>query len=188
MEQKSTSLLKSGLTYGLYMGLISVLISVVIWATSLMENLGMWGSAVIGLITLAVNLILLIVFTKSYRNKELGGFISFGNAFKFALILVVVSVIIGAIYNYIFQTLIDPGYTARVMAAIQEKTLAYMTNAGVSEAQINKTMEKFQDIPTVGKSLWQGLMFGVIGGAILSLISSAIAKKNIDAESTDSVV
>jgi hypothetical protein len=179
MEQKST-IWKSALTYGLYMGLISILVSVVIWATSMMENLGMWGSAVIGIVSLAINLILLIVFTKSYRNKELAGSISFGQAFSFAILLIVVSVIIGAIYNYIFQTLIDPGYTARVMAAIQEKTMAYLQNAGVSEAQMNKTLEKFQDVPTVFKSIKQGLIFGIIGGAILALISSAIVKKKIE--------
>jgi uncharacterized membrane protein (DUF485 family) len=177
MEQRSTSLLKSSFIYGLYMALVSILLSVIIWAGSLMESLGMWGSAVIGLASLLISFILLIVFTKAYRNKELGGVITFGKAFQFGLLVVVFSTIIVTIYNYIFYTIIDPEYMTNLMAIMQEKTMAYMENAGVPESQMNRAMERFEEIPSTFKTLKQGVMYGIIGGAVLALISSAIVKK-----------
>jgi hypothetical protein len=43
MEQKSSPLLKSSLTYGLYAALISIFLNVVIWAGGIMESLGILG-------------------------------------------------------------------------------------------------------------------------------------------------
>jgi hypothetical protein len=138
----------------------------------------MWGSALIGIVSLVITLTILIIFTKLYRDKELGGTITFGQAFKFGFVVVVVSVIVNSIYTYIFQSFIDPEYMTRVMQSIQGKTLAYLEKVGASEVQINKTMEKFADVPTAMKSVKQALISGLIGGAILSLISSAVIKKN----------
>lgn len=177
MEQKST-LLKSALVYGLYAGLISILLSVIIWAGGLLESLGMWGSALIGILSLVVTLIILIIFTRMYRDKELGGVITFGQAFQFGILVIVVSIIVSSIYTFIFQSFIDPDYMVRVMQSIQDKTLAYLERMGASDAQIDKTMARFAEVPTVFKSIKQGLISGLIGGAILSLISSAVIKKN----------
>ncbi len=178
MEQKSTSVLKSSLTYGLYMALISILVSLVIWAGSILESLGMFGSAAIGLFQIVLTFVLLLIFTKNYRNKELGGSITYGQAIKFAILVVIISTIISTIYTYVFHTLIDPGYMERIMTLMQEKTLNYMEKMGAPESTINDTMEKLQDIPTVFDTIKQSVMYGLIGGGIIALITSAIVKKN----------
>ena len=177
MEQKSNSIWKSGLIYGLYLGIISVLISVVIWAGSVMESMGIFGSLIIITVILIITFLLLLFFTKAYRNKELGGFISFGKAFQFAIIVVLISTIISSIYNYIFYTIIDPGYMENLMAVMQQKTIQYLEKVGAPESRIDKTLEKFEDIPTLWESIKKGILNGVIGGAILSLIVGAIVKK-----------
>jgi len=177
MEQNSSTIWKSSLIYGLYLALISILISVIIWAGDLMQSFGIWGSAIIGLISIVITFVLLIVFTKLYRNKVLGGFISYGHAFKFGVLVVVFATIISSLYNLLFHTVIDPGYTENLMAVMQQKTISYMEQVGAPESQIDKTVEKFSDIPTVWETIKQGLLIGVISGVILSLISAAIVKK-----------
>ncbi|MBN1821539.1 MAG: DUF4199 domain-containing protein [Prolixibacteraceae bacterium] len=176
MEQKS-SLLKSSLIYGLYLGLISILISVVIWATSLMEIMGIFGTSIIGLLSLIITFILLLVFTKSYRKKDLGGSITFGQAFLFGLLVMIFCTILTSIYNYVFSTIIDPEYTERLMAVLQQKTMEYMERVGAPESQINKAMERFGDVPTVFESIKRNVMYGVIGGAVMSLIIAASIRK-----------
>ena len=175
--------MKPAITSGVYLGLIGILISVIIWAGGLMESMGIWGSALIGIFNFVITFLLIFFFSKSYRNKFRGGFISFKDIFIYSLIMVIASVVIGAIYNLVFFTLIDPGYTERLMGVMQQKTITYMERVGAPESQINKTMEKFSEVPSTAKSIINGLVGGLIIGAILALISSAFVKKNPDIES-----
>lgn len=177
MEEKSASIWKSTGIYGLYMGLISIALSVIIWAGGLMESMGLFGSAIIGLLSFVITFLLLLFFTKAYRNKEMNGIISFKQAFQFAILVVIFSVLISTIYNYVFHTLIDPEYMKNLMAVMQQKTMDYMEKVGAPESQIEKTLEKFSEIPTIWKTLRQGIIFGVIGGGVLALIVAAIVKK-----------
>jgi uncharacterized membrane protein (DUF485 family) len=177
MEENSSPLLKSSLTYGVYLGLISIITSVVVWAGGLMESMGLFGSAIIGLASFLIMFLILFFFTKAYRNNEMNGIISFKQAFQFAMLVIVFSIIITTVYNYIFYTLIDPEYMKNLMAVMQQKTMDYMEKVGAPEAQIEKTIERFSEIPTIWKTLRQGVISGVIAGTIISLIVAAIVKK-----------
>jgi ABC-type Fe3+ transport system permease subunit len=124
-------------------------------------------------------IILLTIFTVNYRNKYFGGYISYKNAFLFGLLAVLVSIVLGIIYNIIFHKFIDPGYLERITMMMQDKTLEMLQSRGLSEDQIEQAMRRFEDqgVPTVAKTLRQSLIAGVIGGVIMSLISAAIGKK-----------
>jgi hypothetical protein len=180
MEEKSSPFLKTALTYGVYLGLISILISVVIWAGGIIESMGLFGGAIIGLFSFLISFILLWIFARNYRNKECEGYISFMGAFKFTLLVIVISTVISVIYSYIFNAFIAPDYLENLMAVMQQKTLAFMESKGVPEAQMDKAIEKFQEIPTIWKTLRQTALSGLIGGTIISLIVSVIVKKKIE--------
>jgi len=180
MEEKTSPLMKSALTYGVYLGLVSILISVVIWAGSIIESMGLFGGVFIGLFSFVISFVLLWVFAKNYRNKEFEGYISFSEAFKFTMLVVVFSTIVSLIYTYIFNAFIAPEYMENLMAVMQQKTLAFMESKGVPETQMDKAIEKFQEIPTIWKTLRQTALSGLIGGAVVSLIVSAIVKKKIE--------
>jgi hypothetical protein len=182
MKQKTNLLLKSSLTSGIYLGLISILISVLIWAGGLIESMGIFGGAILGLSSLAISFILLILFAKGYRNREFDGYISFREVFKFTLLAIIFSTLISILYSYIFNSFIAPDYLENLMAAMQQKTMDYMTNAGVPDSQIDKAMEKFEEIPTIWKTLKQTAFGGLIGGVVIALIASAIVKKNKHSE------
>jgi len=181
METQKNSMFKLAMTYGIYIAAISIIISVVIWATSLIESLGLMGSAFIGIVQLVILVYLLIYFTKRYRNSLLSGKITFSQAFTFGILLVVLSSVVTSLYSYIFNKFIDPEYAQRIITMIQDKTYQYMSSKGIPEDQIDSAMKKFEDkgIPTPIETLWSSLKFGLIGGAIMSLISSAIVKKNV---------
>lgn len=180
METQKTNSYKLAMTYGLYFGLISIILSVIIWATNFMEYLGLFGSVLLGILQLVLLVFLLIYFTKLYRNNELGGKITFGQAFVFGVLIVVFSTVISSLYSYIFNKFIDPDYAQRIMTMMQDKTYQWMSGNGVPQDQIDSAMQKFEakGIPSPIETLITSMEFGLIGGAIMSLISSAIIKKN----------
>ena len=184
MEAQKANMFKQAMTDGLYISAISIGISVLIWATSLMEKMGLFGSAFIGIIQLVLLVYLLIFFTKKYRNEMLSGKITFSQAFTFGVLLVVLSSVVTSLYSYIFNKFIDPEYASRIMTMMQDKTYQFMSSKGVPEDQIESAMKKFEEkgIPSPLETLKASLQFGLIGGVFMSLISSAIVKKNINSE------
>ena len=180
MEPEQTNPYKLAMTFGLYLGGITIFLSIIVWATALMEKLGLFGSLGIGLLNLGILIFLLIYFTKSYRDNQLDGKITFGKAFVFGVLIVLFSSVVSALYNYIFAKYIDPDYAHRIMTMIQDKTYQWMSSKGLSQDQIDSAMVKFeeQELPSPIDSLITSLKFGLIGGSIMSLLSSAIVKKN----------
>lgn len=184
METQKTNSYKLAMTYGLYFGLISIILSVIIWATNFMEVLGLFGSFLLGILQLVLMVFILIYFTKLYRNNELGGKITYGQAFIFGVLIVVFSTIISSLYSYVFNQFIDPDYAQRIMTMMQDKTYQWMSGKGLSQDQIDSAMQKFEakGVPSPLETLITSMEFGLIGGAIMSLISSAIVKKNVTSE------
>ncbi len=180
MEQKSSPLLTSSLTYGLYSALISIFLNVVIWAGGIMESLGLFGSLIVALLSFVISFVILFIFAKNYRNKEFEGYISFTEAFKFLMLVTIVSTVILVIYTYIFHSFIAPDYMENLMASMQQKTLEFMESRGIPDASIDQAMEKFKEIPTIAKTLRQAALSGIIGGGIISLIVAAIVKKKVE--------
>ena|SRR5690554_5503368 len=178
MNKQPASIWKSSLKYGISLGLISVVFSLIIWSAKLIEELGLFGSGLLGIFSLVISFIILLIFTRMYRNKELDGYISFNEAFQFGLLVVLVGTIITTIYNLLFHTVIDPGYTEHALAVMQQKTLDFMEGAGLPDSQIEETLNRLDDTPTLLESLRQGFVTSLISGVILSLITAAIVKKN----------
>lgn len=178
MEEKSTSMWKSAATYGFYLGIISILLSVIIWAGGIIESMGLFGGVMIGIFSFVLTFILLFIFAKGYRNKECGGIISFGMVFKFTFFAILVSTVISIVYNYIFHSFIAPEYMANLMAIMQEKTMIFLENKGVPESTMDEALKKFEEVPTMLKTLRQTALSGIIAGGIIALIVSAIVKKN----------
>jgi len=150
------------LNQGLYLGIISVFISLVVYATGnhLQPH---WSVSIIGVV-------LMIAFIIMGMNKfktSNGGFMSWGQAVKVGVGLTVVSTVIAIAYNLIFMNFIEPEFMSQV-AAIQEQT---WIDQGMSTDDIDAAkgmMEKFQG-PVIQSA------FGLVAAAFISFIISAIA-------------
>jgi hypothetical protein len=179
METKN-ALFISAIKSGLIIGVVSIVVFVIMYVADI-KPIGMMMPFVIMLIGLAINIAILVIMFKKYRT-ETGGFISFGNAFLYCFIALVVASIISTIFTLLFIQLIEPAYYKNIMDAQK----AYMENylAGkVSEEQMAQTMDKIDEqaanmgsIATTAKNF----LFGVIFSGIIALIVGAIMKKNPD--------
>lgn len=179
MENK-VSPFKPALNSGIILALVSIVISILVWVFGLMESMGIMGAAIMGITSLVITLVLLVIFTKSYRDKFFGGKFTYGKAFVFGFLVVVISALLTAIYNYIFNTFIDPEYMQNIALAIQDKTVSMMENSGANADAIDEVLVRFEEqgVPSALKQIQNDLVGGIIGGAVMALISAAIVKKD----------
>jgi hypothetical protein len=178
MENRTSAFFKSVLNSGLIFGVILIIIQLAFWMFNIIP-VGIGKSMLILAFNLAIYVVGVWWFTKSYRDGVLDGFINYGQAYLYGLTVVVFSTILVVIYTYIFNTFIDPEYTTRVLKTTANWTEEYMRSKGVPEGTITTTIDSMmaKGQKSVVKTAGGGLIGGVIMGAIISLISSAFAKK-----------
>ncbi|HEX2394366.1 MAG TPA: DUF4199 domain-containing protein [Bacteroidales bacterium] len=179
MEKKPT-LLQHTLIYGAILGIVSIIISLVMYIAGYMP-VNIKSTILTGLISIAISIIFVSYGIKSYRDKVLDGSISYGQAFVVGLLIIVFSALLGGIYNLIFTNVIDPEYMDRVLEATKNSTYDMMSNMGATDAQIEDSMDKFDERiakMTPMRTFMQGFIWSVIFGTIISLIVAAFTRKS----------
>src|SRR5690606_27565838 len=102
MEQQQSpfqAAIKPGLTIGL--------VSLALIFIAYFIDSSLLGSGWFGLVAIVLFFILIIYFGKQYRT-ELGGFMSFGTAFNFSFITMVISGLVGLIGQILLYQVVDP--------------------------------------------------------------------------------
>ena len=92
------------------------------------------GSMIIGFLSMIIAFSLIYVGVKNYRDKELGGTISFGKAFKMGLLIALVASTIyvitwAIVYTYVMPDFMDIYSAEIVKQAAQESTAAAQAKA-----------------------------------------------------------
>jgi hypothetical protein len=178
MEKAKTDIWQHTMTYGAILGISITILAIIFYILDILKY-NIFISIVIWLINLALTVIFVVIGTKNYRDKILGGYIDFGKAFLIGLLIVVFSSLITTLYNILLNTIIDPTYFERTMEAVKEWMGNFMYNKGISEEQIDQALEQIdsKEMPSVVSMIFSGIASSAIGGAILSLITAAILKK-----------
>ncbi len=167
MEEKS-SIWKIALNYGAITGLSLVILTTIWYVTNLTFN------QYVGWFNYVAIIALVIVGTKKQRELD-GGFISYGKALGVGSVICIVAGLILAIFTYILYVVIDVDLINKLYA-VQEQ--AMMTNPAITDEQIDMSMEMIKKFtnPTI---ITIGAFFGIaFMGFIISLVTSAVLKKN----------
>ena len=167
MEKKNPSVLVNALNWGVIIGLISIVYSVILYM------LNKTFSQALGYAGIIIIIAGLAVAMKSYRDKVLDGILPFGKAFGFGMLIVVVAALLGAIFTYLLYAVIDTGLSEKMMEFTTEK----MLKRGVPEAQLDLFLERAAKFQKPIPMAIAGLITSVLGGVVLSLIMAAIFKK-----------
>lgn len=181
MENKTKVFWKSAINHGVIFGIIMIIIQVLMWMFNFVP-VGIGKGLLTFVISLAFYVIVVFLFIKNYRDNSLGKIIPYGQAFLYGLTIFMIGSVIGAIFNFIFLSFIDPEYTARVIQTTATWTENFMKSKGVPDEQITRALDKINSraIPSPLKSSLSSLIGSLILGSIVSLISSAFAKKEED--------
>jgi len=165
--------------HGLLIGLISVVLSVVFWLIDPLLQFTIWW---LGLLTFVVVIVLLVVLAIDIR-KKIGGFWSFGEAFKSLFIMSAIIITINTAYSFILFKFIDPDLPEKVNTVMIDKITTTLSNAGLDQAKIDESTKSFTNGEFKAKlepnlkneaiALGGGLVFYVI----VDLIVAASIKK-----------
>ncbi|HEY3370414.1 MAG TPA: DUF4199 domain-containing protein [Prolixibacteraceae bacterium] len=176
MEQKST-FWKTAMTYGLYLGIVITLFSVILYVSGEALNKSL------GYITLPLYAVGIILAQIHYRDREQNGSISYGQAVGFGTAVMLFCAIISALYSLIIFK-VDPSLIEQVRIAQEE---AYLKN-GMNQEMIEKTMEMTAKMMTPGWMAIMGLFSTVIMGTIISLVTSIFVKRQPNQDVFDEVM
>ncbi|WP_330444074.1 DUF4199 domain-containing protein [Flavobacterium sp. C4GT6] len=163
---------KTILTYGLIGGVISTIGYII---TILTGHENMTNAMIIGFASMFIAFSLIFVAIKSYRDKQAGGVISFGNAFKMSVLMSLITssiyVIVWLIALYNFFPDFAQQYGDKIVEQMREagKT-AEQINAQIAENAI--LVENYKNpimviLYTYMEILPIGLLFSLLAAAIL---------------------
>ncbi len=158
------------LNYGLILGLIAVLLSVIGYVAGATEQGAQWPQWIFYL----VFAVFIFYSINAFRTKN-GGYMSLGQALKVGVGIAIVSGLIAAIYNYVFLTFIDPEIMENLMLAAEDKMIE--DNPSMTDEQVEMAMSwarKFAN-PVLGGAFL--VIFSAIFGFIYSLIAGLIWKR-----------
>ncbi|MDP5105446.1 MAG: DUF4199 domain-containing protein [Polaribacter sp.] len=157
------------INFGLYLGLIGVIMHLALWASGQLIELN-WINSVVWILALIA---FSIIGIKNFREAS-GGFISWGQGLKIGMGITMVAAVITVIYTLLFINVIDPGFQQVAMEAQKQIWL----DGGMTEEQIEAsvTIAKNFQTPAMASALILG--FSGFIGFIVSAIIAAIMKKS----------
>lgn len=171
METQEISVKKIALNYGLILALLSIVVSVIAYVTDNHIDRPWWVSVLSTVVMIGV----IVYGLKEYKNEN-SGFLSIGDALKVGLAISLIAGIIGALYNYVFITVIEPDFVSQMLD---------MTRDQMVEQNPDMTQEQMDMAIGISEKMMQPSIMSAIGiiatlffGFIISLISGLIMKQN----------
>lgn len=166
MEERK-SVWKETLNYGLIMGLITIVVSVLAYMLDVI------GKPWVILPSLIISIVALYMLLRSYRDTYNHGYISYGKAVGAGVVISIYSAILGAIYIYILYGFIDPGLVDKQILDAEEKLIARGMPEGSIDAALEMQAKFMKPWFMAVSSIFTAAFFGLI----LSLLVSLFIKK-----------
>lgn len=171
MEENQPKTGKYALKYGIVLGLIGIVFSLMLWSQDLHYQIDIQRL----LLNLLISLAFIIVggtLAMLEFKKNNNSFLTFGQALKLGVGVALISGLIGILFNFALTEIIDP--------ETNEKAINYATemmlDSGMSKADVDKAMED-QKNPNPFTQIALGLMFSIVLGFIGSLIPALVMRK-----------
>lgn len=169
---KENKNISTGVTYGVIIGLLYVLMLFFRWsiATNLIK---------FGLYTFLGYLVILgLLFYEAYQRRKMNdGFISLKDLFQTLFISVLIFELLYSIYTFIHLTYVDPTVGDRMRAGMEE--MFDKMGDKMSDADKEKALERMGDIKKATElpQMIKSYLSSVAISGIFALIISAIVKK-----------
>ena len=175
MENQTKANFEHALKWGLIFGLINIAAYLLMFLINKNMLVSMW----FGSTTFIVNLALLI-FSITSQRKELGGFISFNQAFIICFVVFIGGALIQNIFSYFLYNFIDPGLAEFIKQKAIETTSSMMEKFGAPQESIDKSIDDMQNenFSQTPARISLQFFYSIIYGGFISLILAAIFKKN----------
>ncbi len=173
MEQKKSSIGKVSLNYGLIVGVLLILWSLI------MHIFDINRESYISFISYLILLGGIIWGSKIYRDHYSGGFITYGKSFSVGFLVGLFGSILASIFLFIFLKYIDPATFAEILENTLNKSELNIleSNPDISDQGLEQALsmvEKFTTQFTIAAGVF---IMNVIVSVVFSLITSIFIKK-----------
>ncbi|QYJ68211.1 DUF4199 domain-containing protein [Flavobacterium litorale] len=165
---------KNGINFGIIIGVVSILISTLLYIIDLELMVSIWVGIIIFLVSLGIG-----IFAVAKSKKELGGFISFKEAFTVFFISMAISAAISNLFMYGLFNFVDPDAKAELSELVIKKTVTMMQDMGAPSDSIKETAKQLKETDNFSPlSLLKSYVGGLVFHIIIGLIVAAAMKKN----------
>lgn len=168
--QRENTFLRSTMTMGLITGLILIIYTLLLYATDNLLNPNFF----LGILNYLILIAGIVIGTRNFRDQSLEGYISYGKALGYGVVLCVFTGIVFGIFNYLLYEVIDPDLMEKSMKVIQEE----MLNRGLPADQVETMSEMQRNFRTPFMMMIGSVFTYAFLGLIFSLVTSAFLKKD----------
>lgn len=169
METAQADAKKFILTYGTLLGVLSVVLGVIMYVT----NAYLDPSIIYSIIAFLVILAILVLGISGYKRDN-AGYLSLTEAFKVGLGISMIAGIIGALWQLILMTFLEPDFMVQMLEMQREQILERFPQ--MSESQIDEAMEMNKKF----SSPWIMMAMAIVGnlffGFLIALVAGLIMK------------
>ena len=163
---------KNGITFGLISGLLSILITTLIYIIDLNLFTSWWLGVVI-----IITYIIVAVILMSKTKKELKGQFSFKEAFTTYFICALVALVLSVSFNIILFNFIDPGAKEIIKDATMKAMVQVFEKFDTPAAVANEALKTLKDNDQFSiANLLRGSLTNIIVSSIFGLLLAAIFK------------
>lgn len=172
MEDQQKPTKKIALNYGLILGFLSILTSVIVYTMGKTYEQD-WKVGVISFIIMAIIITLGI---KKYKEGN-QGFLTLGQGLKTGIGIALIGAVISIIYSLIFMNFIEPDFMEKLMEVTHQKLL---DDPNLSEEMIETQMKMMKKLSSPAFNIGMGLIGSVFFGFVISIVASLIMQKKED--------
>ena len=176
MEAKNINYNEEWLKGGLILAGVSILLTMLTYVIDVSLMVEWW----FGVVSLLISMGLLIYLGINYRN-DIGGILSYGDAFKFSFLVFFVSYVVGIIFQIALYTVIDPELPEIMKQLTVEKTVEMMEGFGMSDEALDAAIigvEDGIDEATTPMGMIKSSPWGILFLLLFSAIAAIFIKRN----------
>lgn len=167
MELPKPTIGKFALNYGLILGLILVLISVITYVTGMALEGKQWPNFIYYILFPVI-----IFFAINQFKKQNAGLLSLKEAIKIGLLIGIVSALVSTIYGLIFNYFIDPDFVDKTLEVAREKMLE---SPNLTPEMVDQQIEMAKKFSSpllssailIALSTFFGLLYSLIAGLVM---------------------
>ena len=167
MENKS--IFSPAFAYGFIVSIVLILFKLILFLAGVDEN------SYLQILFYVVFALGLLYTMTIIRNKNLGGYITFGKAFMVGFYATLAISIVMAIYTYFYMTQINPEMIEEAMSQAEEKIIE--ANPEMSDEDLETALNAAKIFMQPGIMSIMSIFGTLITGTLLSLVGAAFVKR-----------
>jgi len=169
MENPTYPAWKHAMLNGVYLAVALIILSLLFYILDLFTE--SWT----GFIAYAVLLAGVVLSSVQYRNKHLGGFISYGQSVSVGFLTGLFAGIIAAVFTFIFMQIVGDEYRQMLLQTAEENMLS--KNPDMTDDQLDMAMKFTEKMMHPGWMSLMSFLSNTFFSLIFALLASIFIKK-----------